>query len=162
MSPVIPAHPDPRAQLLMLLRDENSTIRLLEATLREEAEALLAGERARIEESTERKQHQINHLAGLDHERRQWWATQHPAGDPYGLPRFIQADPELAAVFNDTIGRTRQLQNSNEANGAVIDLRLRTAREALTVLGSAVGGQQPYGPDGRQPLRLPGFSVVAR
>lgn len=162
MPSVIPARADPRAQLLMLLRDENSTIRLLETTLREEAEALLAGERARIEESAERKQHQVNHLAGLDQERRQWWAAQHPLDDPYGLPRFIQADAELAAIFNDTISRTRQLQSGNEANGAVIDLRLRTAREALTVLSSAVGGQQPYGPDGRQPLNLPGFSVVAR
>ncbi|TMS59769.1 flagellar protein FlgN [Imbroritus primus] len=162
MSTMPPAPHDARAQLLMVLRDENSTVRLLEATLREEAEALLAGERARIEEIAGRKQHQLNHLAGLDRERRQWWATYYPMDDPYGLPRFIQADAELAAVFNDTIARTRQLQNANEANGAIIDLRLRTARDALTVLGSAVGGQQPYGPDGRQPLKLPGFSVVAR
>lgn len=153
---------DPRSQLLILLRDENTTVRLLESTLRDEAEALIAGDRARIEENSARKQHQINHLAGLDAERRQWWAEHHPADDPYGLPRFIQADDELATVFNDTMTRVRALHTANEANGAVIDLRLRVARDALAVLGSATTSQQPYGPDGRQPLKLPGFSVVAR
>jgi flagellar biosynthesis/type III secretory pathway chaperone len=158
----MPAEIHPHAQLLMLLREENTTLRLLEVTLREEAEALMAGERARIEETTVRKQHQINHLSGLDQERRHWWATHHPQDDPFGLPRYIQMHDDLALVFNDSVTRLRAMRNTNEANGAVIDVRLRVASEALAVLGSAANAQQPYGRDGRQPLMLQGFSVVAR
>ncbi|MCO5400320.1 flagella synthesis protein FlgN [Ralstonia soli] len=148
--------------LLRTLADEQELLRATTQTLDAEAQALRDGDMDELERITQTKQKQLAALAEADRERRLWWA-QHGGTDPYGLVKYLRSDETASRLFDENLALARLLRQRNTDNGTLIDLRLRATQNALSVLHAANnGGGTPYGRNGKQPLSMPSFSVVAQ
>ncbi|WP_296227924.1 flagella synthesis protein FlgN [Ralstonia sp. UBA689] len=148
--------------LIRTLSDEQELLRAATLTLEAEAQALRDGDMPELERVTQTKQKQLVALGDADRERRLWWA-QHGGTDPYGLVKYLRADATASRLFDENLALARTLRQRNLDNGTLIDLRLRATQNALSVLHAANnGGGTPYGRDGKQPLSMPRFSVVAQ
>ncbi len=148
--------------LIRTLADEQELLRAATQTLEAEAQALRDGDMVELERVTQTKQKQLTALGEADRERRLWWA-QRGGADPYGLVKYLRTDETASRLFDENLALARTLRQRNLDNGTLIDLRLRATQNALSVLHAANnGGGTPYGRDGKQPLSMPRFSVVAQ
>ncbi len=148
--------------LIRTLSDEQALLRAATQTLEAETQALRDGDMAELERITQTKQQQLSRLSEADRERRLWWA-QHGGADPYGLVKYLRSDATASRLFDENLTLAATLRQHNLDNGTLIDLRLRATQNALAVLHAANSGcGTPYGRDGKQPLSVPRFSVVAQ
>lgn len=148
--------------LIRTLSNEQALLRAATQTLEAETRALHDGDMVELERITETKQQQLSRLTEADRERRLWWA-QHGAADPYGLVKYLRSDATASRLFDENLALAAALRQRNLDNGTLIALRLRATQNALAVLHAANnGGGTPYGRDGKQPLSMPRFSIVAQ
>ncbi len=125
-----------------ILREELDLSRGFLSLLREEETALVAGDSERLTEIVRRKSEIIGRIAPLAEERNRMVPNS-------AIVEWLKRHPDSMEVWKELIHLSGLIRASNETNGAIIDTRLRSNQQALSMLQHLAGRTTSlYGPDG--------------
>ncbi|MCI0734073.1 MAG: flagellar protein FlgN [Methylococcaceae bacterium] len=161
--------PEAYSLLVEILRDTLDEVSHLHELLLREGQVLTDRHADEINSVAKKKQESVNrirHLTNLQHEFFE--AKKLPDGETglnHYLERFREDDPhtlELRAYRENIKRCLDQCKESNERNGARIELMNRHTRRAIDFLRNQGNQPHTYGPDGntqQTPLSRARFSV---
>ncbi len=130
------------ARLAGILREELDLSRGFLSLLKEEEAALVAGDSERLTEIVRRKSETIGRIAPLAEERNRMVANS-------AIVAWLNRHADSMEHWKELIHLSGLIRASNETNGAIIDTRLRSTQQALSVLQNLAGRTTSlYGPDG--------------
>lgn len=129
LSSVINAEFEAAKAFFVLLNDENS--------------ALLEGNAERISQIAQAKSEQLKKIADITLKRNQLLPLTE-------IPAWLGSHPESTNAWQDLKQLAQKIRQLNEVNGAMIDVRLRSTQQALSMLHSlSRTATNLYGPDGQ-------------
>lgn len=142
-----------RTAFIASLEAETSAFDDFVGVLEAEAAALDDGDVEALIALARSKSEQVNVLSRLSDSRREFLRSGGFSPDRAGMSAWLVthggADgARLSSVWNTLLDRALQAQRLNEANGALIDTRLRFNQAALASLQAAARQTNFYGPDG--------------
>jgi flagella synthesis protein FlgN len=135
----------------------------LHAVLKDESAVLASADDAALLEITGIKTQLLQSLEVLESER------MHLIGElrtgsrhaPFAMVRALTPYPAALTAWDDAVETLKACRALNEANGTVVELRLRQVRQALALLTGASPAAGLYGPQGA-PESLRRSTVIAR
>ena len=111
--------------------------------LKEEESALIAGDVDRLSAIVNEKYGHLQNISRLTQERLQ----QLPLS---GTAAWLENHPEASKLWQELIRVSEEIRLTNDINGKMIDVRLRSTQQALNMLNSLVNQTTNlYGPDGQ-------------
>lgn len=145
------------AEFVTDLLSEREAAAKFVSILAAEQKALRDGAVEHLDELARDKSGKAQRLAELGERRARHLVAAGFSPDTYGMGSWINAHPqEISAIaaWRDLRQFAARAREMNQANGALIELRLRHHQQMLTALESACGATALYGPRG-QTLTLP-------
>ncbi len=125
------------------------------ALLESERIALIAGDNVAIDIASANKQTLLQQIECLDDERRHLLASINGGYQvPFTMERELAHNAAALAQWRETEALLSKCQQLNQANGSVVELRIRHVRKALDLLSGNPAQAELYGPQGaRESLR---------
>jgi flagellar biosynthesis/type III secretory pathway chaperone len=134
------------------LREERAAMQAFLDLLQEEQASLLRGDADAVGALLARKSGWLQKLAGLAERRRGFLRAQSYPADRRGMDHWLSAQPTasaLAAEWQALLQLTHQACQANDANGALIAMRMQSNQQALAALTTAARSSALYGKDGQ-------------
>ncbi len=129
--------------LQSLLGSELDAAKGFLSLLKEEESALVAGDVDRLSAIVNEKYAHLQQISRLTQER----LHQLPPSDAIA---WLENHPEASKLWQELIRVSEEIRLTNEINGKMIDVRLRSTQQALNMLNSLVNQTTNlYGPDGQ-------------
>jgi flagellar biosynthesis/type III secretory pathway chaperone len=131
------------------LREENTALRAFRTLLETERACLKRSDVEALLELTRTKSEQLDQLAEFSERRSRYLVSKGLELSQAGMAKAAQT-PELAELWDALLSLASEVRNLNDANGALIAIRMNHNHAALAAL--QVGGRVPklYGPDGQR------------
>lgn len=142
--------------LLAALTAERSALEGFIGLLKREQDMLMENETEPLLELSEQKTREALELNKLSEARRALLRQHIPQLTVENIRSWLEThSPQGLSIWKEVLGLAERARLLNDANGQVIQLKLRHNQQALTVLSNAVNTANVYGPDG-QPTFSPG------
>lgn len=141
--------PSSAPQLLVALNAELTALRNFVALLEREQRMLLGNLTDQLIELSERKSADALSLNKLAETCRALLQENIPQLNAATIRAWLKThNAQAFSVWQETLTLTEQAQRLNQANGELIQMKLRRNQQALAVLSNAVNKANLYGPDG--------------
>ena len=142
-----------RAAFIATLEAENEVFDAFVGVLEAEAAALNAGDVDALVTLAQSKSEKVAVLSRLSESRRAFLRSAGFSPDRLGMSEWLVAHggddgPRLSTLWSALLDRAVRAQQLNEANGALIESRLRFNQAAVASLQTAARQTSFYGPDG--------------
>lgn len=136
------------------LREETAALRAFRKLLETERACLKRSDVETLLELTRVKSEQLDQLAEFSECRSRYLVAKGLEVSQAGMAKATQT-PELTELWNELLSIAAEVRNLNDANGALIAVRMNHNHAALAAL--QVGGRVPklYGPDGQRDVGAP-------
>lgn len=141
-----------RQRLAELLRQEQNSAQRLHSELERQHEGLASSQPELIEASAHATQQHVQALAALEKQRNALAARLGYSGDNDGMEQLIRwcdYDGTLAQQWRKLLEMARRCRDSNQVNGAVVDINRRRIRQALGILRGQLSDAELYGRSGQ-------------
>ncbi len=136
--------------LLAALAAEHEALLKFVALLEREQGMLMENQNDQLLELSEQKSGDALELNKLAEARRALLKPHIAQLSADGIRNWLAAhSSEGLALWEEIVGLAARAQVLNNANGEVIQMKLRNNQQALTVLSNAVNRANLYGPDGQ-------------
>ena len=136
------------ANLLVEHRTFDEFVELLQT----EQEALQQGDVDRLVALAQLKSNIVVTLAQIEDQRNRKLAAAGFRPDPVGMGTWLKQHavdfPSAEKTWTELLSKARQAQMLNQANGIMIEQKLRHNQQALAILQAAANQASTYGPDG--------------
>lgn len=125
------------------------------AQLETERSALISGDATTIDLVTAKKQALLQQIETLESERRHLlsYIGEGTYQLPFAMERELAQYKGAAQQWRDTVATLARCQQLNEANGSLVELRMRHVRQALDLVMGVPSRTELYGPQG-EPANL--------
>lgn len=121
--------------------------------LKTEQEALQRGDVDRLVSLAQLKSDTVVTLAQIEDQRNRKLAVAGFKPDQKGMEAWLKQHasdfPGAGKTWSELLSRARQAQTLNQANGIMIEQKLRHNQQALAILQAAANHASTYGPDGQ-------------
>lgn len=146
-----------RARFVAALETEHATFEAFVGVLEAESAALAGDDIDALPLLARAKSDKVVQLSQLFEERRSYLRAAGFEADRTGMAQWMIAHggpdgARLSRLWNSLLERAAHAQKLNEANGALIETRLRFNQSALAALQAAARNTAGYGPDGSTTL----------
>lgn len=142
--------------LLAALAAERAALQKFVVLLEREQTMLMENQADQLLELSEQKSRDALELNKLAEARRALLKQHIPQLTVEAIRAWLETHSrEALAAWQEVLSLAERAQTINNANGAVIQMKLRHNQQSLAVLSSAVNKANLYGPDG-QPSFSPG------
>ena len=149
------AVPD-RAALTAALQAEVELLTGLNALLLEEQHCLGGADPEALDRITAEKARQVERLAALAPVRAAFLQSHNLSADGTGMRAWLARQANvgpIASAWRELLALAEEARVLNQANGAVLGLRVAHNQAALSALHGASNGLGVYGPDGQNDFR---------
>lgn len=154
--------PSPKqTDLASQLQAECTALRAFVTLLETEQQTLVTGQTEQLLPLAENKTLAVQALNKLANARKNTLLARGAKNDPGGIEAWLQAHAaDSLPVWRDIQNMAAHAQQMNRSNGELIQVRLRSNQQALTVLRNAVNSASSlYGPDGQPHLPASGRTL---
>lgn len=121
--------------------------------LQTEQEALQRGDIDRLVSLAQLKSEKVIALAQIEEKRNRHLVAQGFSPDQRGMDAWLaqsaSSTPHAAKIWQEMLSKAREAQQLNQANGTMIEQKLRHNQQALAILQAAANRSSTYGPDGQ-------------
>ncbi len=134
------------------LEKERDTFRTIHHTLESEQKALARGDVDRLMQISKFKIEQFLTLNQLADKRNRYLAENGLASHMEGMEQWLAVQPghsTARVIWRELLASAREARLLNEANGALIDVKMQHNQQALSVLQQAANQAALYDPSGR-------------
>ena len=120
--------------------------------LEAERSALASGDSQALDSASAAKQAHLQRLETLEAERRHLIAGigSDARQPPFAMERALTKDAQALAQWRSALDVLARCHDLNQANGAIVELRLRQLRQAIDLLTGAPPAAGLYGPQGER------------
>lgn len=130
-------------ELSSVINAELEAAKAFFSLLNDESAALVEGNAERISQIAQVKSEQLKHIAEITHKRNQLLPLSE-------IPAWLGSHPESTDAWQKLKQLAEKIKQLNELNGKMIDVRLRSTQQALSMLHSlSRTATNLYGPDGQ-------------
>lgn len=146
-----------RARFITALETEHAAFEEFVGVLEAESAALAGNDIDALPALAHAKSDKVVQLSRLFEERRTFLRAAGFEADRTGMAQWMIAEggadgARLSKLWSSLLERAAHAQKLNEANGALIETRLRFNQSALAALQAAAQNTAGYGPDGSTTL----------
>ena len=139
-------------ELSSIVAEELEASRRFLSLLKEEESFLARGDIERLPEIAREKSAQLQHIAALAQARN----SMVPLSK---MKAWLDDHRDASGDWNELVNLAESIRKTNETNGKMIDVRLRSTQQALAVLQSLTSAAPNlYGPDGQSNITASGQS----
>ena len=128
--------------------------------LQTEQETLQKGDVDRLVSLAQIKSDKVVSLAKIEDQRNRKLAAAGFKADQFGMSTWLKQHakdfPGAEKIWTEILSKARQAQMLNQANGIMIEQKLRHNQQALAILQAAANQASTYGPDGQTHAGKPG------
>ncbi|CAG4882169.1 Flagellar biosynthesis protein flgN [Georgfuchsia toluolica] len=138
----------PSADLAHCLDAERDALKQCVDMLGRERQLLMDGNIDALADLGVRKSLLLESAAEFSSLRERYLSDNGFPGDRDGMDALLRENPDLHAIWDETMEWARQARILNNVNGALIDVRITHNRSALSVMHQAATSHATYGQDG--------------